>query len=46
MDNDKLVEVNPYFEQAAKDGGFYNEELMEKIAIKGNKRNRRGPGPL
>jgi ribonucleoside-diphosphate reductase alpha chain len=35
MDNDKLVEVNPYFEQAAKDGGFYNEELMEKIAIKG-----------
>ncbi|MBN1298327.1 MAG: TSCPD domain-containing protein, partial [Actinobacteria bacterium] len=35
MDNDKLIEVNPYFEKAAKEGGFYSRELMEKIAAKG-----------
>ena len=32
MDNDKLVEVEPLFEQAAKERGFYSRELMEKIA--------------
>ncbi|MBM3705126.1 MAG: vitamin B12-dependent ribonucleotide reductase [Actinobacteria bacterium] len=36
MDNEKLVEVNPYFEKAAKDLDFYSEELMEEIASKGN----------
>lgn len=36
MDDDKLVEVHPYFEKVAKDKGFYSEELMEKIAIKGS----------
>jgi ribonucleoside-diphosphate reductase alpha chain len=36
MDNDKLIEVNPYFEQAAKDGGFYHEDLMENIAVRGS----------
>jgi ribonucleoside-diphosphate reductase alpha chain len=35
MDNTKLVEVNPYFEQAAKDMDFYSEKLMEEIAQKG-----------
>jgi len=32
MDNDKLVEVDPLFEEIAKERGFYSRELMEKIA--------------
>jgi ribonucleoside-diphosphate reductase alpha chain len=36
MDNDRLVEVNKYFKKAAINEGFYSEELMEKIAEKGN----------
>ncbi|MCX5709810.1 MAG: vitamin B12-dependent ribonucleotide reductase [Candidatus Omnitrophica bacterium] len=32
MDNDKLVEVEPLFEEMAKAKGFYSRELMEKIA--------------
>jgi len=39
MDNDKLVEVNPYFEQVAKERGFYNKELMKKIAEHGSIRD-------
>jgi len=36
MDNDKLVEVNPYFESIAKGRGFYSKQLMEKIAETGS----------
>jgi ribonucleoside-diphosphate reductase alpha chain len=36
MDNDKLVEVEPLFEEAAKGRGFYSRELMEKIAESGS----------
>jgi len=36
MDNDKLTEVNPYFEQLAKENGFYSKELMDKIARQGS----------
>jgi ribonucleoside-diphosphate reductase alpha chain len=32
MDNDKLVEVEPLFEQIAHQRGFYSSQLMEKIA--------------
>jgi ribonucleoside-diphosphate reductase alpha chain len=32
MDNDKLVEVEPLFEQVARQRGFYSRQLMEKIA--------------
>ncbi|MDP2927238.1 MAG: adenosylcobalamin-dependent ribonucleoside-diphosphate reductase, partial [Candidatus Omnitrophota bacterium] len=32
MDNDKLVEVEPLFEQVARERGFYSSQLMEKIA--------------
>jgi ribonucleoside-diphosphate reductase alpha chain len=32
LDGTKMVEVNPYFEQAAKAGGFYSEDLMKKLA--------------
>ncbi|MDD5432728.1 MAG: vitamin B12-dependent ribonucleotide reductase [Candidatus Omnitrophica bacterium] len=32
MDNDKLVEVEPLFEEVAKERNFYSRQLMEKIA--------------
>lgn len=35
MDDDKLVEVHPYFEKIAKERGFYSKDLMEKIAEEG-----------
>ena len=35
MDNDKLLEINPYFKKAAKEMGFYSAGLMEDIAGKG-----------
>ncbi len=38
LDNDKLLEVHPYFEQTAKQRGFYGKELMEKIAKTGTLR--------
>jgi len=38
LDNDKLIEVHPYFEQVAKERGFYSKELMERIAEQGTLR--------
>jgi ribonucleoside-diphosphate reductase alpha chain len=35
MDNDKLMEVNPYFERVARENGFYSKELMGIIARNG-----------
>lgn len=35
MDKNVLVEVNPMFEQIAKERGFYSETLMKKIAEHG-----------
>ncbi|GAM07763.1 vitamin B12-dependent ribonucleoside-diphosphate reductase [Geobacter sp. OR-1] len=35
MDNTKMIEVNPLFEQVAKERGFYSKELLEKIAEHG-----------
>lgn len=32
MDNDKLIEVNPFFEAEAKSRGFYSEDLMQAVA--------------
>jgi len=32
LDGTPFVEVNPYFEDAARKGGFYSEELMKKLA--------------
>ena len=32
LDGTRMVEVNPYFEQVARDGGFYSEDLMKKLA--------------
>jgi ribonucleoside-diphosphate reductase alpha chain len=36
MDNDELPEVNPFFEQIAKQRGFYSVELMNEVAAKGS----------
>jgi len=36
MDNTKLVEVNPFFEEEAKKRGFDTKDLMKKIAQKGS----------
>jgi ribonucleoside-diphosphate reductase alpha chain len=32
LDGAKFIEVNPYFEEAAKSGGFYSEAIMQKLA--------------
>jgi ribonucleoside-diphosphate reductase alpha chain len=32
LDGAQLVEVNPYFEEAARKGNFYSKELMQKLA--------------
>lgn len=39
MDNDELIEVNPWFESASRELGFYSSELMETVARKGRLRN-------
>ena len=36
MDDDKLVETNPLFEQIARERDFYDEALLREIAIKGS----------
>src|SRR4051794_4887602 len=35
MDKNVMIEVNPMFEQIAKERGFYSEEVMKKIAEHG-----------
>ena len=35
MDNEELIEVNPYFEMIAREKGFYTKELMERLAKEG-----------
>lgn len=32
LEGEKLIEVNPYFEEVAKREGFYSPELMERLA--------------
>ena len=36
MDKDILPEVNPIFEEVARERGFYTDELMKEIAAKGS----------
>ena len=36
MDGEKLVEVNPHFEQALKDADCYSKKLMDTVAAKGS----------
>ena len=42
MDNDKLVEVDPLFEEIAKERAFYSRQLMEKIAESSSIQNIEG----
>ncbi|MFO8010363.1 MAG: vitamin B12-dependent ribonucleotide reductase [Dehalococcoidia bacterium] len=42
LDNDKLVEVHPIFEEVAKREGFYSEDLMKKLAETGRIRGMEG----
>ena len=36
LDNDEMIEVNPVFENIAKEMGFYSEDLMDLVAEKGS----------
>lgn len=36
LDNDRLLEINPLFEQVARERGFYSQELMHRVAEKGS----------
>ncbi len=36
LDGQKLLEINPQFEQMARERGFHSEELFKKISEKGN----------
>lgn len=36
MDNNELIEVNPFFKEIALEHGFYSEDLMRNIAKKGS----------
>ena len=38
MDNNSLVEAYPLFEHTAREGGFYSDELMRKVADSGSVR--------
>jgi ribonucleoside-diphosphate reductase alpha chain len=42
LDGDKLVEVNPLFEEVAKKEGFFSDELMKALAEKGKVRGIEG----
>jgi ribonucleoside-diphosphate reductase alpha chain len=42
MDNDELLEINPYFERVARERGFYSPELLETVASKGSIRHMEG----
>ncbi len=45
MDDDKLMEVHPYFKELAEKEGFYSEELMVEIANKGSLKHVEGIPP-
>ena len=42
LDDDRMVEGHPYFEQAAQERGFFSDELMKKIAETGSARHTEG----
>ena len=42
LDDDRMVEVHPYFEQVARERGFYSDELMKQIAEVGSVRHLDG----
>jgi ribonucleoside-diphosphate reductase alpha chain len=42
LDGSQLVEINPLFEEIAKREGFYSEELMKALAVRGGVRGMEG----
>jgi ribonucleoside-diphosphate reductase alpha chain len=42
LDNDEMLEVHPYFEQIARNNGFFSEDLMKRIAEVGSVRHVEG----
>ncbi len=36
MDRTEMIEINPLFEKAAREKGFFNEDLMKQVAKKGS----------
>ena len=42
MDDDELLEVDPYFKKVAEENGFYSEDLMRKIINHGTVRGVEG----
>ncbi|MDD5223283.1 MAG: vitamin B12-dependent ribonucleotide reductase [bacterium] len=36
MDNDKLPDINPVFQQIAREEGFYSDDLIQEVAREGN----------
>ena len=42
LEGERLIEVNPYFEEVAKREGFYSEELVQEIEKQGNVRGMKG----
>jgi len=42
MEGTRLLEVNPVFEQTARDRGFFSQELMEEVAHRGTLRGIAG----
>ena len=45
LDDDRMVEGHPYFEQVAQERGFLSDELMKKIAETGSARHTDGLPP-
>ena len=45
LDDDRMVEGHPYFEQVARERGFLSDELMKKIAETGSARHTDGLPP-
>jgi ribonucleoside-diphosphate reductase alpha chain len=39
LDGKRLIEINPLFEKIAKESGFYSDDLIKKITIKGSIKN-------
>jgi len=42
LDGDELVEVNPYFKEVARREGFYSDELMRELTMRGSLRGIEG----
>ncbi len=39
LEGERLLEINPYFEEVARKEGFYDEDLMKELATRGSARD-------